>query len=181
MRYYSLNNPLLWHILHEPLTRKTRSLTRWLHKECYLVFILIKYLIKCCRRSRLMFHQSQLSLILIFPSQIIIQMMREILILISGMLSLEIIMICLEGALSHLRRIHRSCGQITEPEAILSSPRILLCWPVTTHGVKAVGCLSGPSLASFWSLWNRIDLYVLGLSIMSGLLSVLCPSSFVRM
>ena len=49
--------------------------------------------IKCCRRSPLVFPQSQLSLILIFPSQIIIKMVREILILMSGMVSLEIIMI----------------------------------------------------------------------------------------
>ena len=44
---------------------------------------------------------------------------------------------------------------------------ILLYSLLITHGVKAVGCRSGPSLASFWSLWNRIDLYVLGLSIIS--------------
>ena len=78
--------------------------------------------IKCCRRSPLVFPQSQLSLILIFPPQIIIiKMVREILILMSGMVSLEIIMICKEGALSHLWRIHRSCRQVTEPEITLSS------------------------------------------------------------
>ena len=50
----------------------------------------------------------------------------------------------------------------------------------SSYGVKAVLCRSGPSLASLSILSETIALYVLKLSMISGLRWVLCPIWVVR-